>query len=73
MYNLVWQSVMCRPGKRLILSHEEESDAAPNRSDRQTASAPSGKRVAGNHLTSGALRQTIPSAILILIVARLSP
>jgi hypothetical protein len=29
-------SVMCRPGKLLIPSREKESDAAPNRSDRQT-------------------------------------
>jgi hypothetical protein len=40
---LVWQSVICRPGKRLIPSCKKESDAAPNHSDRQTASPPLGK------------------------------
>jgi hypothetical protein len=57
MYNLVWQSVMCQPGKLLILSDdEEESDAAPNRSDRQTALVRWGKRAAGDGLTSVGLR-----------------
>jgi hypothetical protein len=56
-------------------SHAEESDGAPNHSDRQTTFAPLGKRAAGDSLTSciGVLRQTIPGAILILIVAGLSP
>jgi hypothetical protein len=36
MYNLVWQSVICRPGKLSIPSRKKESDAAPNRSNRQT-------------------------------------
>jgi hypothetical protein len=44
---------MCRPGKPLILLLEEESDAPPNRSDRQTASAPWGQPTAGDRLTSG--------------------
>jgi hypothetical protein len=43
MYNLVWQSVMCRPGKLLIPSREEESDAAPNHSDRQKTLNPPGE------------------------------
>jgi hypothetical protein len=34
-------------------SREEESDAAPNRSDRQTASAPWGKRIAGDRSDFG--------------------
>ena len=34
-------------------SLEEESDAQPNRSDRQTASAPWGQPTAGDRLTSG--------------------
>src|SRR5208337_1568441 len=33
MYNLVWQSVMCASADP---SNDEESDAAPNRSDRLT-------------------------------------
>jgi hypothetical protein len=43
MYNLVWQSVMCRPGKLLILLVMKNQMLEPNRSDRQTASVPFGE------------------------------
>src|SRR5206468_11677179 len=56
MYNLVWQSVMCRPGKLLILLVMKNQMLEPNRSDRQTASAPWGKRAAGGSLTTVGLR-----------------
>src|SRR6516225_1398826 len=55
IYNLVWQSVICRPGK-LLIPCKKESDAAPNHSDRQTASPPWGKRAAGGSLTTVGLR-----------------
>ena len=50
MYNLVWQSVICQPGKLLILLVRKNQNAAPNRSDRQTTlSVPWGKRARHSH------------------------
>jgi hypothetical protein len=75
MYNLVWQSVMCRPGKRLILlvrKNQMLRPTAPTARPRQ----PLGENASpGIGVTSGTvgLRQTIPGAILIVIVVRLSP
>ena len=43
-------------GQVLILLRDEESDAAPSRSDRQTTSVPWGKRAAGGSLTPVGLR-----------------
>ena len=40
----------------LVLRGDEESDAAPNRSDRQTTSVPWGKRAAGGTLATVGLR-----------------
>src|SRR5436305_467125 len=60
----------------LILLVMKNQMLEPNRSDRQTASAPWGKRAAGGSLTTVGLRPpsvSLPRRILILIVARLSP
>jgi hypothetical protein len=73
MYNLVWQWVMCRPGKLLILLVRKNQNAAPNRSDRQTTTVcPLGKtRPPGASLTSIGLRPpSVSRWPLILIVAR---
>ena len=75
MYNLVWQSVMCRPGKLLILLVTKNQMLRPTAPTARPTSVPWGKRAAGDSLTTTVGYALPPSAyprrILILIVADL--
>jgi hypothetical protein len=76
MYNLVWQSLMCRPGKLLILPVTKNQMLRPT-APTQTNIVHLGKTRRRGWPDCGratpSLRQPIPGAFLILIVAQFSP
>src|SRR5262252_1134054 len=74
MYNLVWQSVICRPGKLLIPFSEEKNQmlqlAAPTARRRRSTWGKRARRGQADYgQATPSLRQPAPGAILILIVA----
>jgi hypothetical protein len=77
MYNLVWQSVMCRPGKLLILLVTKNQMLRPTAPTARHVRPPGENAPPGDGLTSVGLRPPSvtpsPGAILILIVAQFSP